>query len=215
MRFMRRVYPIYPAPQYRQTLETLAYHEASHAVFMDAVGVPYVGIELNSDGGRVVIDVAAVRASPSVTLNKDAADLATCQLVAMYSAGIQGELLFLGLTHGGGIMPDDTDHRMARRMLMDQFGSVSPLGFCQRVARAVLTQRWPDVEELASRLLKERRIASYAALSRFDPVVDCLGTVRPDATKRAVRPPTDTGNGAVSPAPRSAQGEATAAEGAR
>lgn len=157
-RFMRRAYPLAAMPSYEWRADVIAHHEAGHAVFCEMVGIPYTAIEMEADKGRVHLDNEAIQAAPQTLLTDHEKEHATCLIVAMYCAGLQAELLLLGLPLDGVMLPDDTDHREARRRLMEQFGSITPLGYCQHVARAALSRRWGRVKQLAAQLLQEGRL---------------------------------------------------------
>ncbi|HKB59520.1 MAG TPA: hypothetical protein VKC56_05670 [Gallionellaceae bacterium] len=163
---MHRIYPVVPAPVYEHRIEILAYHEAGHAAFCEIVGIPYTAIELEHDRGQVLLDNKAIMqageklSQPGFALSEDEEKRYACLAVAMYCAGKQAELLFLGLPLGGVMMFDGEDHRIASALLRKQFGSIAPLGFCQQLARSALSRRWCRVEGLAGQLLKQRIIAT-------------------------------------------------------
>jgi hypothetical protein len=161
-RFARRVYPVASAPRYERTGAVIAHHEAGHAVFMRAVGIPLSSVEVRPDGGgevsfdRAAIDVA--RAAPVAASNVATEEYVSLTIAGMYCAGRQAELLFLGLPLLGMLLFDDPDHDHARLALREGFGSVTPLGYSQHLARAVLSQRWSAVELLAAELLRVGRL---------------------------------------------------------
>lgn len=161
-RFVRRVYPLLPVPSWGDTLELTAYHEAGHATYCELIGLPYTAIELCPPGqrlnGQVLLDNDAIESAPPVTLTEAEKEFFTCQIAAMYCAGRQAELMLLNLPRNGLVFFDDPDHRYARQRLVEQFGSATPLGYCQHLARAALSRNWCRVETLARALLKEGKI---------------------------------------------------------
>lgn len=156
-RWRRRVYPVVATPIRSLAREALAYHEAGHAFFCLRLGIPMIEAVAADDGGEVRLDVDAIRVSPVVDVPAERADAICSELAAMYYAGLQAERLLAGLPFDGVMLPDDSDHRNARTLLHGHFGTVTPLGYAQHRARAVLSRHWREIEPIAAQLLESGR----------------------------------------------------------
>jgi hypothetical protein len=143
-----------PCPQFERTRQSLAIHEASHAVVAQAFGFPSVACDLWEDRGEATPGGLPTPLEPCPPPSRELEQEAALWEAAMIYAGVQGELLAFGLTPAGPIRPSDDDHHRARACLHEVFGCDTPAWYCQRLARSLLSERWADVEAIAADLLE-------------------------------------------------------------
>lgn len=172
-----RVWPLGTHPTLPRTRETVAIHEAAHAVVALALGLPCHAIRIEGNGVETVggfamspaadlntIDTPEVHHAPDtdrtaglvaalaharhMPMQQAALDLAT-----MAAAGRQGEILAAGLPWPGVLWSNDRDGQATRAYLACAFNRL-PLGFAQRCARALLTHDWQRVQHIAAELIE-------------------------------------------------------------
>ena len=141
-------------PEFKRDRRSLAYHEAGHAVFALWLGVPSVSAELGADAGSVMPEWPSPP-SDETSFPPPAAleEFAALMYAALLFSGLQAEILVAGLDVAGLMRAGDDDDRKARAHLREAFRSEVPAWYCQRFARALLTQHWGAVETIAAELL--------------------------------------------------------------
>lgn len=152
---LRRVYGLVDIPAALRTrdLARYAHHEAGHVVLLEWVGIAPESARADDCGGEVRFDPGQ--------LDQDAGPtdydrpLAATHAAACFHAGILAELILTGQRwQGVTIRHKSGDWRKARAILTPHFGNgMAGHGFSQRVALAVLTARWPRVQEVAGHLI--------------------------------------------------------------
>lgn len=166
--WMRRVWPAtgtLPAYPYDRT--TIAHHEAAHAVLFTLAGRRIGQAQIAADddpsvNGRVTFADFPSRRSDcengvpiSVTpiWHEPFQPIAVSYAVA-YEGGTLSEMLLHGVDVEDGhyLLMDSVDSRAARRMLWVSFASFTPMFYCQRLARALLTENWAWVQAVAYEL---------------------------------------------------------------
>jgi len=145
-------------------------HEAGHIVAAMAMGMPvHDAIVAESGAGRAgvfapVRDILAETQPPPAADVRDAyldviclvwRGVATGEAVRRYAvmltAGRQAELMAAGVALVGELHMHDPDHEQARALL-DATGQRLALGYCQRLARHVLSASWRRVADIAAQL---------------------------------------------------------------
>lgn len=164
----RRVFPVVACPPIPATRESLAHHEAGHAIAALMLGLPCFGAALGDNQGQFLTH-PAVQGVPLGSVNENeaaefhrlaakllspAADEAdrTIDLVTMLSAGIQAELILAGYPWPGTLLRNDLDTRQASYLLATA-GQPAHLGYCQLRARSLLTQQWEALQNIANELV--------------------------------------------------------------
>ncbi|MDX9718944.1 MAG: hypothetical protein RBT67_16375 [Thauera sp.] len=174
-RDVSRVYPLGTHPKLPRTRETVAIHEAGHAVIALALGLPchairIEGTERETVGGFAMspaADLATIgapeihhppetdRTAGLVAMLAHVKQVSTQQaaldLGTMAAAGRQAEILAAGLPWPGALWSEDRDGHDTRAYLATAFNP-PPIGFAQRRARALLTHHWPRVQQIAAEL---------------------------------------------------------------
>lgn len=139
-------------PAYQVDRRTIALHEAGHAVLCCLIGVAITGAHVDPDGlsGKVKFAVSAVRVDKP-HLPQDVLEHAAIQLATMYVGGEMAELLHHGLDVESWhyLLLDTSDWESARKVLWMAFRTAAPLFYCQRLARAMLTEHWAWVQSVA------------------------------------------------------------------
>lgn len=146
----------------------MAHHEAGHAVAALALGLPCHGARLTPSGGEFFLIkpgeeripetrdrdhelcVAGYRLAAKVH-DPERGDRETALVLGtLLMAGVQAELLHGGFNQRGCLWLSDADMLEARLILSEHWGGGSgPLYHCQREARRILKERWPEVERIA------------------------------------------------------------------
>lgn len=190
-RWLRRVGAIADRPSWPRDRRTLAYHEAGHAVLSELCGMPVDAAEINakSTKGEVRFVRAQGRANPlevpKETLEECAmefkAALDKCpveikagleksavEMAAMYVGGVMCELLLhdKDVAPGAYLLLNDGDWDNARHLLWMVFACHTPLFYCQRLARAVLSENWAWVEAVAAEI-ESTGVADGATIRRL------------------------------------------------
>lgn len=153
-RWISTVRGLVPCPPFERTRQSLAFHEAGHAVVALAFGFNSVDCDLWEDRGEARPGGLPPPSEPYSPPPRAVEEEAALWKATILYGGVQGELLALGLAPVGPIRPSDDDHSRARASLHEVFGCDTPAWYCQRLARAILTQRWATVERIAAALLE-------------------------------------------------------------
>ncbi|ALP53986.1 hypothetical protein Tel_13040 [Candidatus Tenderia electrophaga] len=154
-RWLRRVGAIADLPSWPRDRRTLAYHEAGHAVLSELCGLAVDVAKINTEGSKGEMrfvkprPCADVPEFPQAMIEKVAVEMA-----AMYVGGVMCELLLHGrdLKPGTYLLLNDRDWTNAKRILWKAFSSHTPLFYCQRLARAVLSENWTWVRAVAAEI---------------------------------------------------------------
>lgn len=152
VRWLWRVGSIADLPNYSKDRRTLAYHEAGHAVLCLLAGVHIVGAQVDEEGTAGKVELAVRRSVEDVaSIPDEMLAAAAVRLASMYVGGVMCELLLHGVDveQGSYLLLNTTDWDNARKLLHIVFGTDTPLFYCQRLARAVLTENWAWVEAVA------------------------------------------------------------------
>lgn len=136
------------------TRRALAIHEASHAVAMMVGGSGKVGARLYDEpvgefgaDGQAFADITR---APDATLpasNPSGTALGALWNAVISHAGVQGELLEFGVAVTGELRYSAQDWIDATQAL--GIFPRSPHGWCQQVARCLLSENWPLVQRIA------------------------------------------------------------------
>jgi hypothetical protein len=153
---LRRVHPLAEIPPELRTrdLARYAHHEAGHVVLLEWVGIAPESARADDCGGEVRFDPGQL--DQDTGPNDYDRPLAATQAAACFHAGILAELIHTGHPWKGvTIRHRPGDWQKARTILTPHFGNgLAGHGFSQRVALAVLTARWPRVQEVAGQLIE-------------------------------------------------------------
>lgn len=129
------------------SIERTAYHEAGHVVLLEWAGLDVKHAIISQDNGFTLFDTPA---APQGASDTPTAPEHLAGLASICHAGICAELIHTGLVWNGIVRRNDADWRMSDEILRPTFGSSSSgHGYAQRVALAVLTERWDRVTEVA------------------------------------------------------------------
>ena len=164
----RRAFLVVACPPIVASRESLAHHEAGHAVAALMLGLPCFGASLGDDRGWFMTHPAMQEASPETMTEEDSAEFhllaakvenpasndvdRTIDLVTMMAAGVQAELILAGHPWPGAVRRNDLDTRQASYLLAAS-GNPASLGYCQLRARSLLTQQWAQVQSIAADLV--------------------------------------------------------------
>ncbi|MBW8457711.1 MAG: hypothetical protein K0M58_04600 [Thiobacillus sp.] len=150
----------------------IAVHEAGHVVVGLALGMPVYGARIAPGGaagqagvlsavGETVATPATLRPPEDVAdIYRQAAPLvwpdlpppdAALRSVTMLLAGRQAELVAAGIRLPGELRIHDPDHQWGRAILAAAEMRLA-MTWAQRMARHLLTCRWPEVEAIAAEL---------------------------------------------------------------
>lgn len=148
-------------PDYERDIETIAYHEAGHALMFRYFRIPITEASINKSdiSGKVTN-----RLEPSNEPKKDSKLLdllmkpIALNFATVCEAGIQAELLFHDIEPAGLLQPKTSDTEKSLSLLWKAFNHRCPLYYCQRLAREILQQNWPIVEAIATSLMKNETI---------------------------------------------------------
>lgn len=164
-------FPSVPLPVgWQPRPDSVAYHEAGHAVVALTLRLPVAGAAIGQ--GRGVMTLAGppslerldapheteaqtefLQRAAAVYLPDATARDRALAVGAMLAAGVQAELLHAGMELPGVLTLRDDDTLEAREVLRQTFGHDMHWGSCQHRARALLRERWPEVEVIAAALL--------------------------------------------------------------
>jgi hypothetical protein len=153
---LRRIYQTEPVPAALRgpSLERTAHHEAGHIVLMKWGGLAPTSATATERQGL------ATWAPDPEPVDLDALDydepLAAAQCAAIFHAGIVAELIFSGHPWRGIVYRERSqDWKSANMLLAPHLGNgLAGHGFAQRTALAVLTERWTDVQRIATYLIE-------------------------------------------------------------
>lgn len=156
---VRRAADISPSPDLPSSLYATAYHEAAHAVVADSFNVPSLEAIARDDGPSFVRykeqkqEQDASRA-PFDAMPAELKQIIATEVAAIYYAGVEAELLLTGAPRTGPLLRHCTDWLKAGVLLAETFGGgIGPVWYSQRLARAILTERWALVERVAHALV--------------------------------------------------------------
>jgi len=167
--FVRRVWPVGALPHYPRDQRTIAYHEAGHAVFCRLLNIPMARIEAEQTGGGRVSFAGKYEDKDDLDpLPRETLETAAVELACMYVAGVMAETVLHRVNVSGMLLLDTPDWRNAERVLLMAFNSTAPLGYCQRLARAVLREQWEQVEAIAEALLVKGSLSGDEARAVAD-----------------------------------------------
>ena len=178
---LRRIRPLVAHPRIARTRASTAHHEAAHAVIALVLGLPCHAIRIDGEGRETVGAFAMTPAgdlddldAPEIHRPPDADHIAALvsmvagargrspqqsalDLATMTAAGRQAEFLFVGLDWPGALWSEDRDGQDTRAYLLAGDLPTGALGYVQRRARALLTERWDQVQAIAAELLETGR----------------------------------------------------------
>ncbi len=153
---------------------SIAHHEAGHAVAALALGLSPIEETISGSKGFVslygTLPAMDSDVEPSKTLALEeqtalllllAADALptysntdrALTIATVLMAGTQSELLLAGLDSDGLLMLQCNDFKKSVAVLRQAFGTEVPLAWCQANARAILSQRWAEVEAIVHDLM--------------------------------------------------------------
>lgn len=158
-----RSFPEADTPDYPSSQLTRAYYMAGRAVLCRLIGmdINHHKIEAADSAGKVVLPVDPPKESTSPTPAR-MQQAATLQLATIYMGGVTAELLLHGLdvTAEHCHSMKSLDGRRARAVLRSTFNSEDSLYYCQRLARALLSEQWEWVTLAAKKIHKEGSIST-------------------------------------------------------
>lgn len=167
MCWMRRVWPaVWTAPAYPYCRATVAHHEAAHAVMFTLAGRRIGQAKIAANDGTEAHGIVTFADAPSRSARTEAGSIPVVpcwhppfqslavSYAAAYAAGTFAEMLLHGVDveNDHYLLLDTEDWHAARRMLLVSFGSIAPMFYCQRFARALLTENWVWVQAVAHEL---------------------------------------------------------------
>ncbi len=180
--WLTRVFPISSIPRRPPDVETLAFHEAGHAIVGLFFCLPIDKAELEiPTNEKEVLRGRVTLKNGSSGLDDSEIPLALKQKVALelgawYAAGLQAELLHHDLTVSGPVFPGSHDYTNLNKALAWGFGHPQPVYYCQQLSKAILTGLWPAVESLAEALLVQHCVS----------VDECLEILRNSSSTKKV-----------------------------
>ncbi len=159
--------PDHHAWRTKNTRRALAVHEAGHAVSLLVGGPGTVGAILydktrpcGADGQAFAditqADIETPSDSTPPAINPSCTTLGGLWNAVIFHAGVQAELLDFGQVLPGELNYAAKDFDDARAALM-VFPNRAPHGWCQQVARCLLSANWPSVQAIADVLLERGR----------------------------------------------------------
>lgn len=174
---LRRVWPMGTHPKLARTRESVAYHEAGHAVASLVLGLPCHAAKVAGDGAEAVggfamspvADLDAI-GTPEIhgpapggyhaamvrllaSARQTSTEAAAIRLAMMSCAGRQAEILFAGLDWPGALWSLDKDGADTREYLL-AVDRLEGLGAVQQAVRELLSKEWQQVQVVASRLIE-------------------------------------------------------------
>ncbi|CAM5321424.1 hypothetical protein [Thauera mechernichensis] len=152
---LRRIHPIVeiPAVMRGPDLARIAHHEGAHVALMEWAGLTPTAASATERTGLAEWDLSEIADAIPADYDRP---LAAAQAAAVLHAGIVAELIHAGLPWRGVLYrPRSQDWKTACLLLAPHFGiGLAGHGFAQRTAHAVLTHRWPRVQEIAAALIE-------------------------------------------------------------
>lgn len=176
-----RGYPVVSYPRPPLNLRLVAFHEAGHALLFAALGFRVKRAYATENEGLVEhywpkAENARIENTGPNRHPPQAVQDAGCWMAAASFAGVQAEMLSLGIPFYGMIQLQDEDTRIAHQCLMDGFPSdrdrTAAAGYAQALARSALVHLWPAVEVVAETLVAEGEVCENAVLSALHQVED-------------------------------------------
>lgn len=181
LRRRRSGYAVVSCPLSAPNLRSNAYHEAGHAVLYGALCFHIdLCVATNIDGlvtfHYSVAESVQLENVSQKKFQPQAEQDAACWLAAGSFAGIQAEMLMLGLPFKGMFMLQDVDTKNANQMLMSVFPLAddrdAAAGYSQELARAALMHLWPAVEAVAEILIAHGEIDNDGVVAALHLVED-------------------------------------------
>jgi len=180
-RWFRRVCPIAAPPALLRDRRALAYHEAGHAVLCCMAGVPISEASINSEGNDGVVELLIEEPAEDMPdIPAHMLEKAAVQLAAMYMGGVMSEMILneKDVEPGHYLLLGTRDWQNAKKLLFEVFGTTVPLFYCQRLARAVLTENWAWVQVVAAEIETSGVISGEVVKQlRVSPVFEQAGDV--------------------------------------
>lgn len=163
-------------PDRSRDRQSIAYHEAAHAVLFGLAGLPVAKVEVRHDGGSVTLDQDLIHQQRRPDIEIDEASPMFKEAVVLYAAcfyaGIQAEYLFHGIVVPGRVVRNDSDHIHADMLLQEVFCTPAPFAWAQQIARSIIAAHWPAVAAIAVLLEAGRTVTQTE-------VAQALGDERP------------------------------------
>lgn len=176
-----RGYPVVSYLRPPQNLRLVAFHEAGHAVLFAALGFHIQRAYAKENEGLVEsyypkAENARIESTVPNRYPLQAVQDAACWMAAASFAGIQAEMLFLGIPFYGMLQLQDEDTKNAHQYLMEGFPSdrdrAAAAGYSQALARSALIHLWSAVEAVAETLVADGEVCENAVLSALHQVED-------------------------------------------
>lgn len=154
-------------------LVAVAFHEAAHALFAEAVGaevelaaICLAGRDITEGNAGIVKHVQSKRCSRPISEEQlrtyaRISPRFVLAIAAEHAAGIQAEMILSGAALYGVVPHHKNDLDIERVLYWIDLAGIprlSGLGYVQRYARAVLTHNWTTVAKLAEAILDEHVI---------------------------------------------------------
>lgn len=173
-----RVWPLANHPKLPRTRETVAIHEAGHAVVALALGLPCHAIRIEGEGeattGGFAMSAAAdldaihapdihraLEADQHASLVRMLARVqrippkqAALDFATMSAAGRQAEIVAAELPWPGVLWSYDRDGLDTRAYLAVSYRLPMGLGYVQRRAHALLSHEWLRVQQIATHVIE-------------------------------------------------------------
>lgn len=173
-----RVWPMGTHPKLPRTRETVAIHEAGHAVVARTLHLPCHAIRI---AGQAQEAVGGFVMSPAADLNiigtpaihspapigyttslvhalaqakHQSREQAALDLATMSAAGRQAEILAAGVPWPGTLWSEDRDGHDTRAYLAVAYPAPLGIGYVQRRARALLLQQWASLQQIVTHLVE-------------------------------------------------------------
>jgi hypothetical protein len=154
-----RVPAVMERPSYTISRRTLCFHEAGHAVAMRYYNIcPREALVRDDLTGHVR---PPEHNAPAPNLTPFLEQWVATEAATVYCAGLQAELLLQGLPLSGVLLVESSDATKARSILFEAFGhGLGPVYYAQRLARAILKERWALVGRVAQALDRHNTLSA-------------------------------------------------------
>lgn len=185
MCWMRRVWPaVWTPPAYPYCRTAVAHHEAAHAVLFTLAGRRIGQAQISVVDGTEAHGIVTFADAPLRSAHTEAGPISVVpcwhppfqslavSYAAAYMAGTFAEMLLHGVDAENGhyLLLDTEDWHAARRMLLVSFASIAPMFYCQRLARALLTENWAWVQAVAYELERHGTVDACTAARLGHPM---------------------------------------------